>query len=102
MTVSYHAIIRQLKKELDQLDDQTSHEQVIAKMHAVKSLADVVINSYEDISEKPEPAKVMTADQSVKMTDAEAKMMGIQKSKPSNNNRFLDDDDANGESIFDF
>ncbi len=71
-------------------------------MHAVKSLADVVINSYEDIEEKPEVSKVITAKHAPDMTDAEAKMMGIQKNTKQPERSLLDEDDANGESIFDF
>ncbi|WP_277674290.1 YwdI family protein [Piscibacillus halophilus] len=100
MTVSYQAIIRQMKKELEQLNENTDHQQVLAKMHVVKSLADVVINSYEDIGEKPQTA-VISSSKKVDMTDAEAKMMGIRK-KDSDQGRLLEDDDANGDSIFDF
>ncbi|TFB18930.1 hypothetical protein E3U55_11710 [Filobacillus milosensis] len=108
MGVSYNAIIRQMKNELKNLDDSTSDQHVMAKMHVIKSLADVVINSYEEVGyetsdlENLEPKVVEPTQSTPSMSDAEARMMGFKPKQKNNSEHRLDEDDANGESIFDF
>jgi len=93
MTLSFYSIVKQMKKELDSLEEASPKEEFIAKMYAVKSLADVIIHSKERSADK---------DTSHTITDAEAKAMGIKKKETPQKKSLLDDDDANGESIFDF
>ncbi|GEL77316.1 DUF5327 family protein [Tenuibacillus multivorans] len=101
MPVSYHAIIRQMKKELEEVDSSASQQHVLSKMHVIKSLADVVINSYEETSESISQSK----SEQPQMSEAEARMMGISQSpskKTTKRESRLEEDDANGDSIFDF
>ncbi|RPF54049.1 DUF5327 family protein [Aquisalibacillus elongatus] len=96
MSVSYHAIIRQMKKELNSLDDSSSQQDVLSKIHVIKSLADVVINSYDDYGETTVSAEtVAKAD----ISEAEARAMGVRPKKQEDR---MEEDDANGDSIFDF
>ncbi|MGM8214935.1 YwdI family protein [Bacillaceae bacterium W0354] len=99
MSISYQAIIQRMKKELDQLNDGTASDEIIAKMYAIKSLADVIIESKSSF----EQTNQSVDHQSTYISEAEAKAMGIKRSTNEQIKKVrLDEDDANGDSIFDF
>lgn len=98
MSISYQAIFERMKKELNDINEETKQDEIIAKMYVVKSLADMVIESASSnhIEAKAEKVKI-----SEEISEEEAKAMGISKFT-KNKRSLLDDDDANGDSIFDF
>ncbi|PKR77184.1 hypothetical protein CEY16_10610 [Halalkalibacillus sediminis] len=102
MSISYQTIIEKMKRELNDIDDHTSEKDIHSKMYAIQSLADVVLSSKGDgFSSKPvenyAPEKAETESE---VSDMEARAMGLKK--PSKSQNRLDEQDANGESIFDF
>ena len=111
MSVSFQKIIQQMKKEINSIDAQTSDETIKGKMHSIQSLAALITDS-ETVGEPPvgqafNHQPTSNQPQNFSMEEAEAKVMGIDPSKVSGRKRVdegerLKEDDANGDSIFDF
>ncbi|MET3684187.1 hypothetical protein ABID56_002313 [Alkalibacillus flavidus] len=105
MSVSYQNIIEKMKKELQSVDATSNEADLRAKMYAIRSLADVVLADESEppmVESKPiASTKEQEAEPKQDISALEAKMMGIEKpsNKPQNT---WHEDDANGESIFDF
>ncbi|GEN44320.1 YwdI family protein [Alkalibacillus haloalkaliphilus] len=110
MTISYEAIVEKMKNELQSIDPTSSQSDIRAKMYAIRSLADVVLASDDESHTTQAKSDSVVTSQFVtqkkdqpEVSDIEAKMMGIEKNKPSfNEQKRLKEEDANGDSLFDF
>ncbi|GAA0462555.1 DUF5327 family protein [Alkalibacillus silvisoli] len=108
MTISYGAIIEKMKNELQSIEQSTNEADIHAKMYAIRSLADVVLTSDErrattlDSNDQSHFKEHNQSD--LEVSDIEARMMGIQKpeKKSFDKGTRLEEDDTNGDSIFDF
>ena len=110
MSVSYQAIIEKMIKELQSIDAKTSTDQMKAKMYSVQSMATLITGSdyHASYDGKQSTSNVSISDQPENFTieEAEAKVMGMwpksKKQQQIEQGKRLDEDDANGDSIFDF
>lgn len=110
MSVSYQAIIEKMIKELQSIDAKTSTDQMKAKMYSVQSMATLITGSdyHASYDGKQSTSNVSISDQpeNFSIEEAEAKVMGMwpksKKQQQIEQGKRLDEDDANGDSIFDF
>ncbi|MBR7554531.1 DUF5327 family protein [Allobacillus sp. GCM10007491] len=109
MSVSYQAIIEKMIKELQSIDANTSTDQLKAKMYSVQSMATLITRSDRSTNEAQGKFSMPVSDQpqNFSIEEAEAKVMGISpkvqnKQHDLEQGKRLDEDDANGDSIFDF
>ncbi|WP_188207650.1 YwdI family protein [Alkalibacillus aidingensis] len=103
MSVSHQAIIAKMKEELQALDASSNEAEVKAKVYAIRSLADLILATEEKQSDQNLNKQVANTPPTTDITDVEARMMGIKvPKKPSTEPNILEEDDANGDSIFDF
>ncbi|AZB40961.1 hypothetical protein CEF21_00590 [Bacillus sp. FJAT-42376] len=101
MDISIHQLLNKMEAELRQAKIAGSDQGIRDRLLVIKSLCDVVLEQEPDRSEeKPEPAEKNG------ISEAELqKMMGISKpssSKIMGTDGRLEDEGANGSSLFDF
>lgn len=101
MNIPITNILSKIEKELEKAKGLQSKEELKARLLIIRSLCDVVLdeaeeNDFTDIKGPVEKNETFTP------LELE-KMMGIKKEEqPKVASRYLKEDDANGESIFDF
>lgn len=94
MVVSKQVIIKKMINELQVAAQEQNEEDVHQTIASVRLLCDLIL---ED-----EPSKVATEDRKQSITDEELKAMLGKSEKRAEDVKQRHQDDANGDSIFDF
>lgn len=102
MNIPISNILSKIEQELNKAKVHHSKEELKARLLVIRSLCDVVLDHDEvnDFTEIKEPSQKNETFTPLELE----KMMGIKKAKdkPKPISRYLEEEDANGESIFDF
>ncbi|WP_243293003.1 YwdI family protein [Bacillus sp. FJAT-47783] len=102
MNIPIKNIVLKMEQELMKLKESQSKEAIEARLLVIRSLCDVVLDQPEEQRDFTDIQEPQTKED-ISSLELE-KMMGIKKPKPAalSSARVIEEDGANGDSIFDF
>jgi hypothetical protein len=100
LNIPVRNILLKIGEELEKAKMSQSREAIQSRLLVIRSLCDVVL---EERKEETDFTDIQETVPQHSFTDLELeKMMGIKKPQQKMVSNYLKEDDANGESIFDF
>ncbi|ATP38917.1 hypothetical protein CSE16_02150 [Solibacillus sp. R5-41] len=91
--ISYEMIVQQIEKHASQAKQVRGEQQIREQLSAIRALCDVVLDEGKSVAKLPEAALSVHNIQTSSMMISQLPVTSSQK---------IEEEDANGESLFDF